>query len=38
MLQDWIKKKRPAPVLNPIIITRLVNGAPKVITSGYITI
>ncbi len=35
MIHNWIKKKRPVPVLNPIIITRLVNGTLKLINNGY---
>ena len=38
MIVNWIKKKRPAPVLNPIISTRLLNDTPELIKRGYFTI
>lgn len=37
MIVNWIKKKRPVPVLNPIISTKLLDGAPELIKRGYFT-
>lgn len=36
MMQKWIEKKRPAPILNIHIIKRLFCGTPNLVTSGFI--
>jgi hypothetical protein len=36
MIQEWIDKNRPAPILNTYVLNRLINGTPKPLTSGYI--
>lgn len=36
MMQKWIEKKRPAPILNAHIIKRLFCGTPNLVTSGFI--
>ena len=38
MMQEWIDKGRPAPILNTFILNRLFLGTPKLLTSGYIEI
>jgi len=36
MMQKWIEKKRPAPILNIHIIKRLFCSTPNLVTSGFI--
>ena len=36
MMQKWIAKNRPAPIINAHIINRLFCGTPPIITSGFI--
>jgi hypothetical protein len=36
IIQEWIDKNRPAPILNTYILNRLINGTPKLLTSGYL--
>lgn len=36
MMQDWIEKNRPAPVLNTYVLKRLFFGTTKLLTSGFI--
>ena len=33
---EWIKKNRPAPILNIHIITKLFCGTPNLVSSGFI--
>ncbi len=35
MMQEWVKKNRPAPILNIYILNRLFMGTPKLLNSGY---
>jgi len=35
MMQEWIDKGRPAPILNKYILNRLFFGTPNLLTSGY---
>ena len=37
MLKHWIKKKRPVPKLNPIILKRLLKGTQELTLRGYRT-
>ncbi|MEE9378507.1 MAG: hypothetical protein V3V33_10785 [Candidatus Lokiarchaeia archaeon] len=36
LMQKWIEKNRPAPILNTYILNRLFFGTPNLLTSGYI--
>jgi len=36
MMQEWIAKNRPAPILNTYILNRFFCGTPHLITSGFI--
>lgn len=36
ILQKWINKNRPAPILNTYVLKRLFFGTPKLLTSGFI--
>ncbi len=36
VMQKWIEKKRPAPILNAHILNRLFYGTPNLVTSGFI--
>ena len=36
IMLEWIKKNRPAPILNAHIITRLFCGTPNLVSSGFI--
>jgi hypothetical protein len=36
LMQDWIERGRPAPILNPYILNRLFLGTAYLINSGYI--
>ncbi|MFW9866549.1 MAG: hypothetical protein ACFFEN_10680 [Candidatus Thorarchaeota archaeon] len=36
MMQEWINKGRPAPILNTYIMKRLFLGTPYLLNSGYI--
>ena len=35
MMQEWVKKNRPAPILNTYILNRLFMGTPNLLNSGY---
>ncbi len=35
MTQEWVKKNRPAPILNTYILNRLFMGTPNLLNSGY---
>ena len=36
MINQWIKKNRPAPILNIYLLKKLINGTPKLFTGDYI--
>ena len=36
IIQEWVNKHRPAPILNTNILKRLSSGTPNLITSGFL--
>ncbi len=38
IMHEWVKKNRPAPILNTYILNRLFMGTPNLLNSGYSSI